>query len=140
MRGKTHYYYRFVTCSNTATVDIEGLVRPVQPSSEHINEPQGREDEAGDGHRMVKVKVLIVDDSPVARHALRSILSQHQDIEVVGEAVSAAEALLEVPRLGPDVAVVDAQMPEMSGVELTLKIKERWPDTKVLFLGAPRSA
>ena len=120
-------------------VDIEGLVRPVQPSSENFNEPQGRMGKASDGHRMVKIKILIVDDSPVARHALKSILSQHQDMDVAGEAASAAEALLEVPRLNTDVVVVDAQMPEMGGVEATRRIKERWPDTKVLFLAVHSS-
>jgi DNA-binding NarL/FixJ family response regulator len=61
-------------------------------------------------------------------------LGASQDIEVVGEAASGREALDQLESSLPDIVLVDAQMPDMSGVETTRKIKERWPQVKVLFL------
>ena len=93
-----------------------------------------RRSQIGESGVLVKIQVLIVDDSPVARHGLTSILRHYPDVEVVGEASGAAEAFTEVPRLKPDIVIMNAQMPEMDGAEATGVIKERWPWTKVLFL------
>ena len=79
-------------------------------------------------------RVLVVDDSSVVRDALRSILRAHPDLEVAGEAVDGVEALDKAERLQPDVILMDAQMPKMDGVEATRHIKERLPETKILFL------
>ena len=68
------------------------------------------------------------------RDGLRSILDAHPDIEVVGEAANGLEAISRVEELQPDVVLMDAQMPEMDGIESTRHIKEQWPDTKILFL------
>lgn len=89
---------------------------------------------AGKGLRLEKLRVLIVDDCSVVRDGLQSILQAASDVEVVGEAVSGHDALIQVERLHPDIIIMDAQMPGMDGVEATSRIKERWPDVKVLFL------
>jgi len=81
-----------------------------------------------------KLRVLIVDDCSVVRDGLQSILQAASDVEVVGEAENGCDALTQVEKLHPDIILVDAQMPGMDGVETTSRIKERWPDVKVLFL------
>lgn len=81
-----------------------------------------------------KIRVLIVDDCPVARDALVSILRSSPDIEVVDEAGNGPEGIEKAQQLQPTVILMDAQMPEMDGAEATRHIKERVPGTKVLFL------
>ncbi len=83
---------------------------------------------------MGKIEVLIVDDSAAIRDGLKSILRAYPDIDVVGEAGSGLEAIIMVEQLQPEVVLMDAQMPEMDGIESTREIKERWPNIKVLFL------
>ena len=70
---------------------------------------------------------------------LRSILSAYPDIELVGEASGGLEAIAKAEELRPDVILMDAQMPEVDGVEATRVIKEQMPDTKIdLFVKTPR--
>lgn len=83
---------------------------------------------------MEKLRVLIVDDCAVVRDGLQSILQAVPDVEVVGEAGYGCAALAQAEKLHPDIILMDAQMPGMSGVETTSRIKERWPKIKVLFL------
>ena len=83
---------------------------------------------------MKKISVLIVDDSLAVREGLRSILRAYSDIEVIGEATDGLAAISKAEQLQPDVILMDAQMPEMDGVEATRQVKERLPAVKVLFL------
>lgn len=83
---------------------------------------------------MGKLRVLIVDDCPVARDGLDSLLKTTPTIDIIGMAASGLEAISQVTELHPDVVLVDAQMPSLDGVETTRRIKERWPAVKVLFL------
>ena len=85
---------------------------------------------------MHKIRILIVDDSAVVRDGLCSIISAHPDIEIVGDARDGTEAIAEAEKLCPSVIVMDAQMPEMDGMEATRHIKKHLPDTKVLLLTA----
>lgn len=64
------------------------------------------------------LKVLIVDDEPLARENLRIMLQNEPDIEVVGECGNAVEAIGAVHRLHPDVVFLDIQMPRISGLEM----------------------
>ncbi len=68
-------------------------------------------------HAAVRLKVLIVDDEPPARERLRRLLAELADVEVVGEAVSGAEALSQSHDLAPDVVLLDVRMPGMDGLE-----------------------
>ena len=88
---------------------------------------------------MQKIRVLIVDDSAAVRDGLSSILSAHADIEVVGEAVDGLDAVAKAQELQPDVILMDAQMPGVDGIEVTRRIKARFPETKVLFLAVHTS-
>lgn len=82
-----------------------------------------------------KVRVLVVDDSPVARAVLRSILESDEGMEVVGLARNGWEAVQMVGRLKPDVITMDVRMPEMDGYEATQQIMAYHP-TPILIVTA----
>ena len=81
-----------------------------------------------------KIKVLIVDDHTMVRHGIRALLTLQKDMDVVGEAVNGQDALEQVQRLLPNVALMDIVMPVMSGLEATRRISSECPQTKVLIL------
>jgi DNA-binding LytR/AlgR family response regulator len=70
-----------------------------------------------------KVRALIADDEPRARQFLEKLLSEHEDVEVVGVARGGAEALELIPRLKPDVAFLDIHMPDLSGLEVARHLR-----------------
>ena len=83
---------------------------------------------------MPRTRVMVVDDHEVVRSGLRAILEPEQDLDVVGEAASAAEAVRGVPRLQPDVILMDVRMAEMNGIEACRLIKSDHPQVNVLML------
>ncbi|HLU31910.1 MAG TPA: response regulator transcription factor [Acidimicrobiia bacterium] len=82
----------------------------------------------------MSTRVLIVDDHEIVRRGLAAMLSAHDDIEVVGEASSAEEALRRVGLDEPDVVVMDVRMPERSGIEACRDILSAFSGVKVLML------
>jgi two-component system response regulator DevR len=80
------------------------------------------------------IRVLLVDDHDVVREGLRSLLSRSKDVEVVGEAGTAAAAIAEAERLQPDVVVLDVRLPDGNGVEVCRDIRAARPETRVLML------
>jgi two-component system response regulator NreC len=80
------------------------------------------------------IRVLIVDDHAVVRSGLRLLLEQQEDIECVGEAGDAEEALREVRRQKPDVVVLDVVMPGQSGIEVAPALLDSHPGTALLVL------
>jgi DNA-binding NarL/FixJ family response regulator len=80
------------------------------------------------------VRVLICDDQTVVREGLAAILSTDPEIEVVGLASHGAEALELVSQTGPDVVLMDLQMPVMNGVRATQRLRRDYPDLYVLVL------
>jgi two-component system, chemotaxis family, protein-glutamate methylesterase/glutaminase len=73
------------------------------------------------------IRVMLVDDSPLAITALKRILSSSPEIDVVGTASSGSDALELIPQLNPDIICTDIHMPEMDGYELTRYVMERFP-------------
>ena len=82
------------------------------------------------------IHVVLADDHAVVRKGIRQFLEEADDITVVAEASDGAEAVRLVEAHQPDVAVLDIRMPEVTGVEATRRIKERFPQVRVLVLTA----
>ena len=83
---------------------------------------------------MSKTRVLLVDDHTIVRLGLKTLIGDQPNLEVVGEAGTAAEAVRAAERLRPDVVLMDIRMPGEGGLEATRQITTRFPQTKVVML------
>ncbi len=81
-----------------------------------------------------RIRVFLLDDHEVVRQGLRALLESGGDIEVVGESGLAAEASARIPALRPDVAILDARLPDGSGIEVCRTVRGIDPDVKALIL------
>ena len=83
---------------------------------------------------MNRIRLLIVDDHEVVRLGLRTLLTDEPDLEVVAEAGTAEEALVQVANHHPDVVILDIQLPGRSGLEACQEIRKKFPETHVVIL------
>jgi len=80
------------------------------------------------------VRVVIADDHPIVRKGLRGLLDDEPDITVVGEAEDGTQALAEIERLKPDIAIIDMMMPGHNGLEVIRQAKYYFPDLHIIVL------
>ena len=82
----------------------------------------------------MKTRLLLVDDHAVVRSGLRMLLGNEDDVEIIGEAGTAAEALASAAELEPDVILMDIGLPDKSGIEATRDIKAQFPKVAIVAL------
>ena len=78
--------------------------------------------------------VFLVDDHEAVRRAVAKLLDEEEDLRVVGEAGSVAEALTRIPVLEPDIAVLDLRLPDGNGIELCRELRSRMPHLACVML------
>ena len=81
-----------------------------------------------------KIRILLVDDHAIVRLGLMTLLNDQPDMEVVGEAGTAGEAVKAVEKFHPDVVLMDIRLPGEGGIEATRQVTERFPSSKVVIL------
>lgn len=81
-----------------------------------------------------QIRLALVDDHTLVRDGIRALLSVIPTVTVVGEAENGADAMVMVERCNPDLLLVDINLPDINGLELTRKIRDRFPTLKVLVL------
>jgi DNA-binding NarL/FixJ family response regulator len=79
-------------------------------------------------------KVFLLDDHDIVRQGLRSLIEGEDDLEVVGEAGTAEQALIRIPLAQPNVAVLDVRLPDGDGIEVCREIRSRHPEIACLML------
>jgi two-component system response regulator DevR len=82
----------------------------------------------------VATRVFLLDDHEIVRRGIRELLEAEDDLEVVGEASSVAEALSRIPVAAPDVAVLDVQLADGSGVQVAREVRSAQPEVQCLML------
>ena len=80
------------------------------------------------------IRVFLLDDHEVVRMGLRELLQSEGDIEVVGDVGTASAALARIPALKPDVAILDARLPDGSGIEVCREIRSSLPSLRAIIL------
>jgi two-component system, NarL family, response regulator DevR len=80
------------------------------------------------------VRVFLLDDHEIVRRGLRELFETQDDLEVVGEASNAEEAMMRVPPARPDVAVLDVRLPGASGIEVCRDLRASMPELRCLML------
>ena len=80
------------------------------------------------------IQVLIVDDHMMVRKGIKALLTEYEDISVIGEAANGLKAIELVERLKPDVVLIDLAMPVMEGIEAIKRIIAIQPDQRIIVL------
>ena len=81
-----------------------------------------------------RISVFLVDDHEIVRQGLRAMLEAYDDIDVVGDVATAERALARIPTTAPDVALLDINLPDLTGIELCRQLAERCPEVTSVML------
>ena len=80
------------------------------------------------------IRILTVDDHPMLREGIAAVLASEQDMTLVAEASNGREAVEQFRAHHPDVTLMDVQMPEVNGIDAIVKIREEFPDARIIVL------
>ena len=80
------------------------------------------------------IRILTVDDHPLLREGIAAVLASEQDMILVAEASNGREAVEQFRTHHPDVTLMDVQMPEVNGIDAIVKIREEFPDARIIVL------
>ena len=83
------------------------------------------------------IRILIADDHSITRSGIKTLISVYDDLTLVGEAANGAEAITMCDEVSPDVILMDINMPVIDGIEATVKIREKYPNIKIIALRLP---
>jgi DNA-binding NarL/FixJ family response regulator len=80
------------------------------------------------------IKVFLADDHKILRESLVILLQQEKDIIVIGEAANGHDALEDIIRLRPDIAILDISLPQLNGLEVAARLRKETPEIKIIIL------
>jgi len=83
---------------------------------------------------MEKKRIIIIDDHPLLREGIKSVIEKSRRYEVVGEAGKGDEGFDLVKRLKPDIVIVDISLPDMNGIDLIRKVRKEYPNIRIMVL------
>ena len=83
-----------------------------------------------------RIRILSVEDHPVFRQGLATIIETEPDMVLVGQAANAAEAMTEFSRHRPDVTLMDLRLPDMNGTDALIAIRNEFPQARIIMLSS----
>lgn len=83
---------------------------------------------------MNPIRVLVADDHPIVRQGIRSLLTQYDDLEVIGEADNGVTVLETMDQLRPDIILLDVRMKGANGIEIARQLRREYPNTRIIIL------
>ncbi|HEY1732421.1 MAG TPA: response regulator transcription factor, partial [Terriglobales bacterium] len=97
---------------------------------------QGNSPEAavGAGQKSERIRILSVDDHPLLREGISTLVNNQDDMFIVGEASSGADAVERFRETRPDVTLMDVRMPGMNGIDAMIAIRKEFPDARIIML------
>jgi len=81
-----------------------------------------------------QIRILSVDDHPLLREGIAAVINSQSDMQLVGDAANAQDAILQFRKNRPDVTLMDLRLPDMSGVDTTIAIRKEFPGARIILL------